>query len=415
MKTCLFVGVDTHKDSHTAAVLDGYFDVVSVVTFANDKAGFAHLEKKLKKLSCKRQFIFGLEDSQGLGSFLAAYLIGKGYTALEINPVTTDRGRKHTVSRDKSDEADAIVIAKTLVRERKNLHPVRIDRNSVALREMVGYRQLLVSEATRIKNRLHIVMFNQYKGVLGCFRSPFGKCALAFFSRYPDPASLKAVDLDILSVFLKKHSKGRFSEKKARAILKSTDTSIADSLTDTRARIISSHIKRLVDIQEELVEIKKALRSLVKASSYYCLVSIPGIDIVTAAKIIASVGDISRFSSASRLARFCGIAPTEKSTGRKKKYEKSKYGNKYLHSTIYYIALAHISRTRSGTDKNPLSRAYFLKKVAEGKTKKEAITCLARRLIDIIFAVMRDRSIYNFSKSVSIKKHGFKLDPVTAS
>jgi hypothetical protein len=105
----------------------------------------------------------------------------------------------------------------------------------------------------------------------------------------------------------------------------------------------------------------------------------------------------------------------KKSTGRKKKYEKSKYGNKYLHSTIYYIALANISRTRSGSDKNPLSRAYFLKKVAEGKTKKEAITCLARRLVDIIFAVMRDRSIYNFSKSVSIKKHGFKLDPVTAS
>ena len=184
MNSCLFVGVDTHKDSHTAAVLDGYFDVASTVTFTNDKAGFARLESKLKKLSHGRQLIFGLEDSQGLGSFLAGYLVSKGYTALEINPVTTDRGRKHTVSRDKSDEADAIVIAKTLVRERKNLHPVRINRNSVALREMVGYRQLLVGEATRIKNRLHIALFNQYKGVLGCFGSPFGKCALAFFLRY---------------------------------------------------------------------------------------------------------------------------------------------------------------------------------------------------------------------------------------
>lgn len=414
MNSYLFVGVDTHKDSHTAAILDGYFDIVSVVTFANGKAGFARLEAHLKKLSRERKIIFGLEDSQGLGSFLAGYLISKGYTALEINPVTTDRGRKHTVSRDKSDELDAIVIAKTLIRERKNLHPVRIDRNNVALREMVGYRQLMVSEATRIKNRLHIALFNQYKGVLGCFGSPFGKCALAFFSRYPDPASLKAVDLNDLSIFLKTHSKGRFSGKKARAILSSTDTSIADSLTDTRARIISSHIKRLVDIQEELKEIKKALTSLVKASSYYCLVSIPGIDIVTAAKIIASVFDISRFSSASKLARFCGICPTEKSTGRKKKYEKSKYGNKYLHSTIYYVALAHISRTRSGTDKNPLSRAYFLKKVSEGKTKKEALTCLTRRLVDIIFAVMRDRSIYNFSKSGSTKKHETELDSVAA-
>jgi transposase len=124
------------------------------------------------------------------------------------------------------------------------------------------------------------------------------------------------------------------------------------------------------------------------------------------------VGDISRFSSASRLARFAGIAPTEKSTGRKKKYEKSKYGNKYLHSTIYYVALAHISRTRSGADKNPLSLAYFIKKIPEVKTKKEAITCLARRLFDIISTVMRDRSIYNFSKSGSTKKHEPELDPV---
>ena len=169
-----------------------------------------------------------------------------------------------------------------------------------------------------------------------------------------------------------------------------------------------------MDIQEELTEIKETLSSLVKASSYYCLVSIPGIDIVTAAKIISSVGDISRFSSASRLARFAGIAPTEKSTGRKKRYKKSKYGNKYLYSTIYYVALAHVSRTRSGADKNPLSRAYFLKKISEGKTKKEAITCLARRLVDIIFAVMRDRSIYNFSKSGSAKKHESKSDPVAA-
>jgi len=147
-----------------------------------------------------------------------------------------------------------------------------------------------------------------------------------------------------------------------------------------------------------LKEIKEALTHLVKASSYHCLVSIPGIDIVTAEKIIASVGNISRFSS--KLARFCGITPREKSTGRKKKYEKSKYGNKFLHSTIYYIALTHISRTRDGAHKNPLSRAYFLKKVSEGKTKKEAITCQTRRLVDIIFAVMRDRSIYSFQRAV---------------
>ena len=414
MKSCLFVGIDTHKDSHTAAVLDGYFEVVATISFDNDRAGFTRFERDLKKLSYGRDLVFGLEDSQGLGSFLASYLTGKGYSILEINPVTTDRGRKHTISRDKSDDRDAIVIAKTLIRERASLHPVRIDRNSVAIREMVGYRQMLVGESTRIKNRLHMVLSNQYKGVLGCFKDPFRKCALAFFKRYPDPPSLEGADPDSLSEFLKTNSSGMFSKKKARAILSSTDSSTDDSLTDTRAHIITAHTERLLEIRKELKKIQDILTGLVKASSYHSLTSIPGIDIVTAAKIISSVSNVSRFSSASKLARFCGIAPSERSTGRKRRYEKSKYGNKHLRSAIYFVALSHISRTRDGKDKNPISRAYFLKKISEGKTKKEALTCLTRRLVDIIFAVMRDRSIYNFSEREFRKKHNAKLNSAAA-
>ena len=78
------------------------------------------------------------------------------------------------------------------------------------------------------------------------------------------------------------------------------------------------------------------------------------------------------------------------------------------------MTLTHISRTRDGRDKNPISRAYYLKKVSEGKTKKEALTCLARRLCDLIFAIMRDRSIYNFSKSKFTKQHNVVLDTVVA-
>ena len=232
--------------------------------------------------------------------------------------------------------------------------------------------------------------------------------------RYPDPSSLKEADYNSLSDFLKSNSKGMFSGEKARAILSSTGNNIADSLAETRAHIIAAHIERLLDIQEGLKKIQEALEGLVKASSYHSLTSIPGINIVTAAKIVSGVADISRFSSSSKLAKFCSIAPSERSTGKKRRYEKSKYGNKSLRSTIYFIALSHISRTRDGRDKNPISRAYYLKKVSEGKTKKEALTCLSRRLVDIIFAVMRDRSIYDFSKSRFTKQRNTELDTVAA-
>jgi len=185
-----------------------------------------------------------------------------------------------------------------------------------------------------------------------------------------------------------------------------------DILTDVRSSIIKKHIKRLSTIQEELKDILYMLSELILKSSYITLTSIPGINIVTAAKIISQVIDIGRFSSPAKLAKFIGVAPVEKSSGRKIRYQKSKHGKRYLYSAIYFIALNHISRTRDGRDNNPISRAYYLKKISEGKTKKEAITCLARRLTDVIYAIMRDGSIYSFSKVKSVRDNCKILEAV---
>jgi transposase len=402
------VGVDTHKNSHTAAVFSNYFDCLATITFANSTLGFSDFLTKLEKLSDGRSMIFGLEDSQGLGNFLAEFLIKKGFYVVDIDPVTTDRGRRRTAHRDKSDSRDACFITKTLISKKDSLHKVIINKTSLAIRDMVKYRELLVGESTRIKNRLHVAIFNQYMEISSVFPDLFSKCALAFFARYPDPEKLKEENLDSLTAFLKSNSRGRHGNKKAVDILSFANTGIApDILTDARSLIIKKHIERLVSIQEELKEISDMLTQLVLKSPYSTLTSVPGIDVVTAAKIISQVIDIGRFSSSSKLAKFIGVAPVEKSSGRKKRYQKSRHGKRYLYSAIYFIALNHISRTRDGRDNNPVSRAYYLKKISEGKTKKEAITCLARRLIDVIYAIMRDGSIY--SPSVVNSSCGTKI------
>jgi transposase len=396
MQSLLFVGVDTHKNSHTAAVFSNYFDCLATITFANSPSGFSDFLTKLEKLSGGRSMIFGLEDSQGLGNFLAEFLIRKGFYVADIDPVTTDRGRRRTAHKDKSDDRDAALITKTLISKKDNLHKVIINKESLAIRDIVKYRELLIGESTRIKNRLHVAIFNQYMGISAIFPDLFSKCALAFFARYPDPEKLKGESLDSLTAFLKNNSRGRHGNKKAVDILSFANTDATpDILTDARSLIIKKHIERLASIREELKEISDMLSRLVLKSPYSTLISVPGIDIVTAAKIISQVIDIGRFSSSSKLAKFIGVAPVEKSSGRKRRYQKSKHGKRYLYSAIFYIALNHISRTRDGRDNNPISRAYYLKKVSEGKTKKEAITCLARRLTDVIYAIMRDGSIYS--------------------
>lgn len=415
MQSYLFVGVDTHKSTHTAAVFSDYFSLLATITFANSFLGFSKFLDELGKISGSSTLIFGLEDSQGLGNFLAEFLIKKGFDVMDIDPVTTDRGRRRTTHKDKSDDGDACLIAKNLISKKDSLHKVTINKTSLALRELVKSRELLVGESTRIKNRLHVLIFNQYMDISGIFSDLFSKCALAFFARYPDPYKLKGESLDNLTIFLKSNSKGRHGKKRAMDILSLASTNnMPDILTETRSSIIKKHIERLTSIQEELKDILDMLSELVLKSSYSTLTSIPGINIVTSAKIISQVIDIDRFSSSSKLAKFIGVAPVEKSSGRKIRYQKSKHGKRYLYSAIYFIALNHISRTRDKRDNNPISRAYYLKKISEGKTKKEAITCLARRLTDVIYAIMRDRSIYSFSKVKSVRDNYELLETVAS-
>jgi len=110
MQSCLFVGIDIHKSSHTAAVLNSYFDTEGNITFDNSYQGFCVFLEKLKTMASDKSFLFGLEDSQGLGNYLAEFLIEKGYLVLDVNPVYTDRDRKHTIHRDNSDDRDAALL-----------------------------------------------------------------------------------------------------------------------------------------------------------------------------------------------------------------------------------------------------------------------------------------------------------------
>jgi len=113
------------------------------------------------------------------------------------------------------------------------------------------------------------------------------------------------------------------------------------------------------------------------------------------------IGDVNRFASSDKLAKCAGIAPQQKSSGKKQSFKKSNRGRRQLNTAIYRIALCQIGCDRSGKPKNSKARDYFLRKISEGKTKKEALTCLQRRLCDIIYAMMKNKTEYRFNRTVN--------------
>ena len=116
--------------------------------------------------------------------------------------------------------------------------------------------------------------------------------------------------------------------------------------------------------------------------------------VITAVKILAEIGDIKRFSNANKLAQFAGIAPLHLSSSGKGKDLATKQGNRRLQATIYFIAIQMVQVFSKGTPRNSVVRAYYEKRKTEGKTSQQALICISRRLISIIYGMLKHGTEY---------------------
>jgi len=364
----MYVGMDVHKETHAAYAQDCFGTVCLNKEIKNDRLGFNHLVQTVNKLTKENGLtpVFGLEDTGGYGKKLAKYLTREKHIVKSVNPIMVTRERSKNVHPEKNDLLDAKGVAKVLIHEGIDTLPdYRLsEKTDIAkgLRNIINDRTYLVKERTRIKNQLHVLLCDKYgfDYKTKYFKNVFTQKALTFFLK--DSKSKK----------------------------KNND----DQLSDLELTILNSQIKRKIErvigIQCEVKEIEDQIRKLIDSTNIK-IETLPGCGLVTAATIIAEVSDIDRFKSASKLAKYAGLAPREKSSGKTKNMFKSKAGNKRLKGAFHAIAFSQIGRYGCAT-----SKAYYKKKVDEGKTKMQALTHLKRRLVDIIYLMLKYETEYRY-------------------
>jgi transposase len=127
----------------------------------------------------------------------------------------------------------------------------------------------------------------------------------------------------------------------------------------------------------------------------YKLETMIGIDLVTGAGFISEIGDIGRFSSSDKLAKYCGIAPIDYSSGDKERLLKNSQGNRKLYQLFHDLAARNINLGRN-KDKpvNGIFYDYYQRKLTQGKTKHQAIVCVMRRLVNIVYGMMKNKTEY---------------------
>ena len=150
----------------------------------------------------------------------------------------------------------------------------------------------------------------------------------------------------------------------------------------------ASQVKLPDYFDPELKEIEIELQSLIEQTGQK-ITTLNGCGIALGAKVLAEVKDITNFTSTSALAKYAGLCPRERSSGKTFRHVKTKSGNRQLNTAIHRIALSQIAR--SG---NHFAKDYFQRKISQGKTKAQALCCLKRRLVDIIYMMLKHKQAY---------------------
>jgi transposase len=328
----VIIGVDPHKLSATIEVVDRHENFLGSGRFTTDRPGYAAMRAYVKTWPDR---VWAVEGANGAGRPLAQRLVEAGERVHDVPAKLAARVRLFDTGHNrKTDALDAHSIAVVAVRTAA-LRVVAPDGELEALRMLTDRRDELAHLRVQTVNRIQ----------------------------------------RLLSELVPGQRKRDLSALQAKAILATVRP--RDIVGKTRRRLAADEIADLVAVDAKLKKITAELKTMVidRGST---LLEVHGVGPVVAARILADVGDVARFSDRNRFASWTGTAPLDASSGEQIRHRLSRAGNRRMNHMLHIAAVVQLRHDTEG-------RAYYRRKLDAGKTPMEALRCLKRRLSDVIY------------------------------
>lgn len=395
----VYVGIDIHRDTNTAVIIDCFFEKLGEITFENKQYAFHDFVSFVKSHSLKGTTpIFGLEDVNSLGRSLAKYLFSKRMRVKHVTSISSARERNRHPNPFKSDPHDALCVAKVLLSDYSDLVDVVPQDDYWTLSQILGRRRAVVKANSALKCQLRSYLMHHYPSYRDFFGSFDSKTALTFWERYPSPSKLKGVRQEDLSDLLYQSSNRRLSQKRAGEILAlvKRDGKTNVKLQNNRDEMLKLSIQQLRRNQDLIKQLDLQIEHVSRQFDNK-LKTIPGVNKIMSAELISQIGDVSRFSGPDKLAKYCGVCPFEESSGNTSKYKANPNGDRVLNSIFYHIVLTSIARTKKGEPINPQIYEYYQSKLKEGKSKGQAIKASMRKVVNIVYYMLKTNREYIIS------------------
>ncbi|MEU6148047.1 IS110 family transposase [Streptomyces sp. NPDC047081] len=383
----IWVGIDAGKGHHWAVALDGEGQVVFSRKVINDEAEILELITVAGEHTGEARW--AVDISGRSSTLLLALLIGHGQSVVYVPGRTVNRMAAAYRGEGKTDAKDARVIADT-ARLRQDFVPLSLPGEQVAmLRLLTAHRADLVTDRVRLINRMRDLLLGISPALERAFDYSAVKGAVVLLTGYQTPAALRRVGVNRLGAWLARRKVRCAAEVAARAVEAARAQVTVLPGQDRAARLVGAMARQLLDIDEQIKEIEREIREIFRADERAEVIeSMPGMGPILGAEFIAIVGDLSGYADAGRLASHAGLAPVPRDSGRRTgNLQKPRRYHRRLRHVFYLSAQAAMMRPG-------LSREYYLRKRAEGHTHVQALLALARRRVDVLWAMLRDGQPY---------------------
>jgi transposase len=327
------IGVDPHKRLNAVVVVNAKGTVLARQQFPNTNDGFRALKVFWRQW---RPRTWAIEGCNGVGKYLAQRLVAEGEHVVDVSTRRAALVRVYAGGNGrKNDDTDAHSIALVALHS-EDLPVVRRDELVETLRLLSHRREEIVGQRTQAVCRIHRDLVVLLPG--GASRS--------------------------------------LTAKRAKEILARVRP--RDEIGRLRRKLLAEQIADLVRIDRQLAEINREIKAAV-AKAPTKLTRLYGVGPITTARVLGEVGDVARFRSRHHFASYNGTAPTDKGSGGPPTPRVNTKGNRKLNHAIHIVAITQIRQ------RNSQGRAYFLRKLSEGKTEREAIRALKRKISDVIY------------------------------
>ena len=385
-----YIGIDIAKKNHKASIIDSSGKSLSKsISFPNSTKGIEKFNNFIAEFGITtNNCIIGMEATGHYWISLFSYIVDLGFTCYVINPIQSDAFRKMYVRQTKNDSVDSFIIAQIMRFGEFSISNFS-DENTFALRNLTRYRFALVDECSDWKRKLVAILDQVFPEYSSLFSNIYGVASKELLSKYPLPEDMLSIPAEKLGNLLYECSKGRLGINKAEEIQSRARESFGIKFAK---RSFSFQIKQIISqisfLEEQLKEIEIEISCLLE-DICPVITTITGIGSVLGASIVSEIGNISRFERANQLVAYAGLDTRIKQSGdfSATNTKLSKRGSPYLRRSIWLAATV-------AAFKDPALSIYYQGLRARGKAHGTAIGAVARKLTNIIFAVLRDQKPY---------------------